>query len=481
MGKFKQTEKDKKIINKAYIRGKVKNVIYFSKDKKNYAIIINKVFRLYAVRLILYAYEGDNDVKIIAVKRFPDLIGFYQKIEAIEKAEEIKKNQEVEQCKYEFETQEDHVENILIIGRTGGGKSTLANVISNTNEFAESAHSISKTKHFQAKVFEWKGIKYRILDTIGFADTKLSPNQILFRLAEAIYSMKGGIKQVLVTVGGRFTQEEIESFETLKAIFGKNDEKCAQDTKALKKDNRKISDLISSCNGIIYVNNPPLSDESNFLDNDESFKRRYIAKKYRNMSRKKLLEHLVTCKGTYKTEYWDKLCVKINDFMNAKEKLEENENNDLLIKGELGEITNEIIKEVKIIQSYPIVEEQIAESKATSFPFIPSEIRINTGTNMTTTEGKIMEYQVFQSDKEVVSIPSIPIRASEDPTIFSTQNSQNSETHNVDFDVKLEVYNEIPLHKITLNNNTKQRRKVQKIRSFNWICGFTIVCTSLFD
>ncbi|CAG8451534.1 3012_t:CDS:2 [Racocetra fulgida] len=111
------------------------------------------------MKLINYEDEGEN--KIMTGKRFSDLVGFYRTNE-VNRAEIIKENQEVNQCKYEIETQEDNIENILIIGKVDSGKSALANVISNTNEFAEGDGSVSETKSFQAKNFEWKGIKYRV-------------------------------------------------------------------------------------------------------------------------------------------------------------------------------------------------------------------------------------------------------------------------------------------------------------------------------
>ncbi|CAJ0823448.1 5423_t:CDS:2 [Entrophospora sp. SA101] len=83
MPKFKPAPKDKEIINKANIRGKIKDVIYFSHYKK-YAIVINKVARLYAIRLINYEDDGGDGVEILAVKRFPDLIGFYLTKEEVE-------------------------------------------------------------------------------------------------------------------------------------------------------------------------------------------------------------------------------------------------------------------------------------------------------------------------------------------------------------------------------------------------------------
>ncbi|CAG8606015.1 15416_t:CDS:2 [Gigaspora rosea] len=98
------------------------------------------------------------------------------------------KNQEINQCKYEFETQEDDAENILIICKTGSGKPILANSF----------------------------------DTLGFADIKLSSNEILLRLAEAINSMKRGLKHVFVKIGGKFTQEEIELLKYLRPFFKKS-------------------------------------------------------------------------------------------------------------------------------------------------------------------------------------------------------------------------------------------------------------------
>lgn len=42
---------------------------------------------------------------------------------------------------------------ILLIGRSGRGKSTLANVVTNTNNFKESSSSVSETKKVQSEQF----------------------------------------------------------------------------------------------------------------------------------------------------------------------------------------------------------------------------------------------------------------------------------------------------------------------------------------
>src|SRR5439155_7030928 len=50
---------------------------------------------------------------------------------------------------------EKSVKNVLIVGRTGSGKSALSNVLSGTNDFKESGYSVSETKNFRKKVFQW--------------------------------------------------------------------------------------------------------------------------------------------------------------------------------------------------------------------------------------------------------------------------------------------------------------------------------------
>ncbi|CAH1762206.1 6740_t:CDS:2 [Entrophospora sp. SA101] len=102
MPKFNPTEKDKEIINKANIRGEIKNIDYFLHDK-NYVIIINRIARLYAIRLIKYEDDDKNRLKILAVKRFPNLVEFYLTKEEVEnKVESIKANNDGEIDQFEW-------------------------------------------------------------------------------------------------------------------------------------------------------------------------------------------------------------------------------------------------------------------------------------------------------------------------------------------------------------------------------------------
>ncbi|GBB98375.1 hypothetical protein RclHR1_32050001, partial [Rhizophagus clarus] len=101
----------------------------------------------------------------------------------------------------------EKIKNILIIGCTGSGKTTLANVLTGTEYFKESEYGVSKTERFHKKVFEWKGTKYCVIDTIGVGNTKLPIKKVTNRIAEGVYSIPEGICQVLLVIGENFTDE----------------------------------------------------------------------------------------------------------------------------------------------------------------------------------------------------------------------------------------------------------------------------------
>ena len=110
---------------------------------------------------------------------------------------------------------------ILLIGRSGRGKSTLANVITNTNKFRESSASVSATKEIQFEKFEDvdNKINYAIIDTPGIGDTKMSDNEVLNIIAKAVYLGRDGISQVLFVNDGRFDQYEMATYDLLRTII----------------------------------------------------------------------------------------------------------------------------------------------------------------------------------------------------------------------------------------------------------------------
>lgn len=355
---------ESKIIKKTNILGEIKEIILFSTESDGkYAIVINKVV-WYSVRLISYEIISDEEVKVTSVKRFPNLVDFYLTLEeAKNKAESIKLGQELlNQDSYEIESQEGSAINVLLIGRTGGGKSTLANVLSGTDKFTESAGSVSKTRNFQSKEFEWEENKYRVVDTIGIDDTNLSKREVLLKTAEGIYLMKEGINQVLFVLEKRFTIQEIEVFELLKSAIlesgitkyitivrthfpnFKNFRKCEEDLQQLLKESEKIKEIINSCNGVIHVDNPSIDID----DEDEKI----IYLKKRNDSRKKLLNHLSSskCRDPYKPypKSWDQVYLRVGNYIKKKHSLEnrlEISSDNKKVEEEIKNIENKVIEE----------------------------------------------------------------------------------------------------------------------------------------
>lgn len=113
---------------------------------------------------------------------------------------------------------------ILLIGSTGSGKSTLANVLVNKNNnfeeiFKESESSSSVTKEIKGEKFEIDNDEYLVIDTVGIGDTKLTRDEVLDKIAEAVYLARDGVSRVFFIIDGRFNQFEIATYKLLKTII----------------------------------------------------------------------------------------------------------------------------------------------------------------------------------------------------------------------------------------------------------------------
>jgi hypothetical protein len=272
--------------------------------------------------------------------------------------------------------------NILLIGRTGNGKSTLANVLTNRRivnddkkkekisrrlvrednkcykckrmvfsegkewieayieeqgpylfheecfNFKESSGSVSETRETQMEEFEHNRIKYKVIDTVGIGDTKLTEEQVLDKIAEVAYMAKEGINRILFVVGRRFTDEETDTYDKLVKEF-KLDENiggyitivrthypdfnnklaCEKDRESLRNENPKLKRILSSAK-IVYVDNDPKLDE------------------LRDQSRTKLLKHLEkNSQKSYKPLGFEELVDTIEKPMEKKRQLRETINN----------------------------------------------------------------------------------------------------------------------------------------------------------
>src|SRR6185312_3298208 len=276
---------------------------------------------------------------------------------------------------------------ILLIGRSGRGKSTLANVLLNKNNnfeeiFKESSRSVSETKKIQFEQFEENGTNYLVIDTPGIGDTKMSDSEVLDIIAEAVYRAKDGISQVLFVVGGRFDQSEMATYNLLRTIIFdehitkhttiartrfanfRSGKQCQEDIRLMREaaqekknelenqiaDKKRKMQNISSDNNEQYqkllVETEKLKKElkSTLSEIIESCQGRVVHvdnppvgirgiseedsksnKKKRNKSREKILKHLnKNCQEDYNPEKLQKLSNEIaNDYFQYLEKKEE--------------------------------------------------------------------------------------------------------------------------------------------------------------
>ncbi|CAG8725156.1 16232_t:CDS:2 [Dentiscutata erythropus] len=173
-------------------------------------------------------------------------------------------------------TKEGCIKNILLIGKTGHGKSTIANVLTNTNDFKESNNANSETKNLQAAEFEYDGVKYRVVDTIGIDDTDLPQEQVLCRILEgAAYYIEEGLDYIFFVLNStvKFTKEEKGVYKLLEGetIFGeklgdyttiimtrysefKSPEKCEEYKQSLN-GNKFASEITIKCEDVIFIDN----------------------------------------------------------------------------------------------------------------------------------------------------------------------------------------------------------------------------------
>jgi hypothetical protein len=216
---------------------------------------------------------------------------------------------------------------ILLLGRTGNGKSTTANVISNTGHFAESEYGVSETRGIQEGIFRVKkeNIDFHIVDTIGIGDTRFDEREVLLKLAEATNAIKNGLNQILFVTSGRFTEEEVKAYTLLRTVFFAEDigeyttivrtkfpsfrrvEKCRLDKEKMIAENDDVADIIRSCKKLVHVNN--LTEEE-----DPELKSR---KECRDILRAHLK---FNCGEVYRPKNLDEANERIRNHMTDREK-----------------------------------------------------------------------------------------------------------------------------------------------------------------